>query len=114
MRLIVWTKDENITDDTFKDGDIWQVYPDSWIPGAMETKRWLVVQIDDYVGSQEELVAPEYSVGPGNEAIIRRMRKYRLDYAPRLTPDELIAVKDSQADVPVVVGRFVTRDIVRK
>ena len=36
MRLIVYVKDEGITDDTYKDGDIFQIHEDSWEPGEKE------------------------------------------------------------------------------
>ena len=52
MRLAVWTRNEGITDQEFKDGDIFRVEPDSWIPGGMETKRWLVVQTPDFGGQR--------------------------------------------------------------
>ena len=114
MILSVWVRNEGITDGEFKDGDIFQAHPDTFVPEGNVLKRWLCVQTPDYGGSFDELVAPEYGVGPGNEAVIRRMRKYRLDYAPKLTPDELTAARDPNVSVPLITGRFTLNDIVRK
>lgn len=115
MRLMVYTRDEGITDDTFKDGDIFSLHDDLWVPGEKEKQRWLVVQIDGSTGANdEELLASEYSVGPNNEPLIRRMRKYRLNYAPKLTPEELVAARDRETPVEVIVDRFIFADIVRK
>jgi hypothetical protein len=114
MKLLVWTRDEGVLDGDFRDGDIFQVHPDEWEPGTKETQRWLVVQMADEGLSHDELMASEYATGPGNDPVVRRMRKYRLDYAPKLSPEELEAAKDRSADVPPIAGRFTVRDIVRK
>lgn len=114
MKLMIWTRDEGITDDTFKDGDIFQVHEDTWVPGTLETQRWLVVKVDDYFGEMGELESSEYTVGPQNEPILRRLRKYRLNYVPKLTPEELTAARDPNTDLPVVEDRFSMTDIVRK
>lgn len=114
MFLTVWTKDEGITDQEFKDGDIFQVHDDDWTPGAREIERWLVVQVPNYGGDWSELTASEYGVGPGNEGVVRRMRKYRLAYAPKLDPEELAAARDRDLPVQPITGRFDLTDIVRK
>ena len=115
MKLMIYTRDEGITDDTFKDGDIFQIHDDSWEPWAKELQRWLVVQIAGSTGGNEsELLSSEYSVGPNNEPLIRRMRKYRLNYAPKLTPEELAAARDRDTTVEVIISRFTHSDIVRK
>jgi len=115
MRLMVYVNDEGITDDTFKDGDIFQVHDDSWEPGEKEKQRWLNVQIDGSTGADpDELVSPEYNVGPNNQPILRRMRKYRLNYAARLTPEQLIAARDRDVVTEVVIGVYTMGDIARK
>ncbi len=114
MKLMIWTRDEGFTDGEFRDGDIFQVWPDSWEPGAREKERFLVVQTPDFAGDWNELVASEYTAGPGAEPVIRRMRKYRLDYAAKLDTDELAAARDPEAPVDPIVGRFTLADIARK
>jgi hypothetical protein len=113
MRLLVWIRDEGVLDTNFRDGDIFQSWPDEWTPGSKETQRWLAVQIPEGL-DPAELVTSEYAVGPGEEPVVRRMRKYRLDYAPRLTPEELEAAKDPNVDVPLIEGRYSLVDVVRK
>jgi len=114
VHLIIWVNDEGITDQEFKDGDIFQVKDDSFAPGSMETKRWLVVKMEDYAGPWDELVSSEFGVGAGNDGVVRRMRKYRLNYAPKLTPEELIAAKDRDTHVDIITDRYTLTDIVRK
>jgi hypothetical protein len=114
MKLMLWTKDEGFTDGEFRDGDIFQVYSDEWEPGAKEKQRFLIVQMPDFAGDMGELVASEYTTGPGEEPIVRRMRKYRIDYAAKLDPEELAAAKDTLATVETIVGRFALSDIARK
>ena len=115
MRLLIWTRDQGPLDTHFKDGDIFQVHPDDWEPGAKEIQRWLCVEIpDDPTLDPDELQSAEYATGPGGEPVVRRMRKYRFDYAPMLTPDELAAARDPMAEVPVIQGRYTKAHIVRK
>lgn len=114
MRIMIWVGDEGPTDLDLRDGDIWQVHPDTWVPGTMETKKWLVVQTDDYGGDWAELVEPEFSVGQPNP-VIRHARKYFVPYWLRLTPEELALVRDKTADFPVVANEtFGVWDITRK
>lgn len=115
MRLMIWVGDEGPTDNDLKDGDIFSVHADSWVPGTEELKKFLVIQTSEYQGTQDELVEPQYATGPSaDEPDIRYMRKYRVDYWKRLTADELVAVRDPNVSVPVMVDRFSLGDIVRK
>lgn len=115
MRLKIYINDEGITDDTFKDGDIFSIHDDTWEPGEKDKKRFLCVQIDGSTGgSENELLSSEFTVGPDNTPIIRRLRKYRLHYAPKLTPEELEAVRDREATVELMTGVFSQSDLVRK
>jgi hypothetical protein len=114
MKLMLWTKDEGFTDGEFRDGDIFQVWPDDWEPGNKEKQRFLIVQMPDFAGDQQELVSSEYTTGPGEEPIIRRMRKYRVDYAAKLDPEQLAAAKDPAQTVEPIVGVFGLADIARK
>ena len=114
MKLMLWARDEGFTDSEFRDGDIFQVYPDEWEPGTKEKQRFLIVQMPDFAGDLEELVKSEYTVGAGAEPVMRRMRAYRVDYASKLDPEELAAAKDPLATVETIVGRFALSDIARK
>lgn len=114
MKLMIWTRDEGFTDGEFRDGDIFQVWPDTWEPGAKEKQRFLVIQVPDFAGDWNELVASEYGVGAGSEPEIRRMRKYRVDYAAKLDPEEVAAAKDALQTVEPIMGRFALSDIARK
>ena len=113
MRLMLWVGDEGPTDLDLKDGDIWAVQPDSWEPGALELKRWFVIQLPEYGGDQTELVKPEYTVG-AESPVQRHARKYHVNYWVRLVPEEIAAVRDPEVSVPVMAGRFDLFDIVRK
>lgn len=116
MRLMLWVGDEGPTDYDFKDGDVWAVKPDSWVPSELETKKWLVVQVPEYGGQQDELTEPEYGAGtqPNGMPVQRHARKYCVRYWEHLTPQELAAARDKEVAVPVMPDRFGLFDIVRK
>lgn len=114
MKLMLWTRDEGFTDGEFRDGDIFQVQPDEWEPGAKEKQRFLIVQVPDFAGDWEELVKSEYTTGPGAEPVVRRMRAYRVDWRSKMDPDEIAAAVDPQQTVEPIAGRFVLADIARK
>lgn len=114
MILMLQTRTEGVTDDVFKDGDIVRALDDSYVPGTKELMRFFLVKVPDLQTSFAELESSEYTVGPMNEPILRRMRKYRVDYATKLTAEELASVKDINVSVPVMEGRFTLEDIIRK
>ena len=113
MRLMIWTGDEGPTDLDLKDGDVWEVKPDSWVPGTQEAKKWLNVQMAEYGGDQSELVQPEYAVG-SPDPVIRHARKYYIPYWLKLTPEELALARDKNATKDVMLDRFDVWDITRK
>lgn len=114
MYLMLYVGDEGFTDLDLRDGDIFAVHPDDWVPGNKEKQRYLVVQTPDYTGPWDELVKSEYMQGPGEEPVIRRQRAYRVDYAPKLDAEELAAARDRNATVEPLIGRFTLADIARK
>ena len=114
MKLMLWTRDEGFADNEFRDGDIFQVHPDTWEPGAKEKQRWLIVQVTDWAGEWAELVKSEYTVGAGAEPVMRRMRAYRVDYVGKLDTEELAAARNPSVTVEPIVGRFTLGDISRK
>lgn len=116
MRLMIWVGDEGPTDYDLKDGDVWDVKPDTWTPSTLETQKWLIVQTDEYGGTQSELIEPEYGSGvrPNGMPVIRHARKYSVPYWNKLIPEEITAVRDPAVVVPVMVGRFGLFDIARK
>lgn len=115
MKLQLYVGDEGFTDLDLRDGDIFAVHDDAWEPGAKERQRYLIVQVPDYGGPWDEMVKSEYMQGVGEEPVIRRMRAYRVDYAPRLDAEELAAARDRNVAVdPIAAGRFTLADIARK
>lgn len=115
MRLMIWVGDEGPTDLDLKDGDIWNVYPNTWTPGSEELSRWLIAEMEEYGGDQTELTRPEYTQGPSpEEPVIRHMRKYYVPYWTKLTPTQLQTVRSKTTQTPVVTGVFTLDDIVRK
>lgn len=115
MRLQIWVGDEGPTDLDLKDGDIFAVHPNSWVPGTQELIKYLIVETAEYGGVQAELVKPEYNVG-SPDPVIRHARKYFVPYWLTLTPDELAIVRNKDTgSFPVVTGdRFTVWDITRK
>lgn len=114
MRLMIYLGDEGPTDLDFKDGDVWAVQPNSWTPGALEAKKWLIIEMEEYGGEQTELVQPEYSVGVP-EPVQRHARKYYVPYWIKAgDPGELAMWRDKDATKPIITGRFNVFDIVRK
>ena len=115
MRLMIWVGDEGPTDLDLKDGDIWEVKDNAWVPGALELKKWLVVEVPEYGGDKTELVQPEYTTGPSpSEPVQRHARKYFVAYWEKLVPEEVAAVRDPEVSVPIMAGRFGLFDIGRK
>jgi hypothetical protein len=116
MRLMIWVGDEGPTDYDFKDGDVWNVQPNSWTPSTTELKKWLIAELPEYGGTQSELVEPEYGNGlqPNGMPVQRHARKYTVRYWEKLIPEELAAVRDPAVEVPVMTGRFGLFDIERK
>lgn len=113
MRLMIWIGDEGPTDLDLRDGDIWAVRDNAWVPGALELKKWLVVEVPEYGGDQAELVAPEYAVG-APDPVVRHARKYQVRYWEKLIPEEIAAARDPEVSVPIMAGRFDLFDITRK
>ena len=113
MRLMIWIGDEGPTDLDLKDGDIWGVRDNAWVPGTLETKRYLIIETEEYGGQQSELTTAEYTVG-ATDPVQRHARKYQVRYWEKLTPEELVTVRDKEADFPILAGRFDIWDIVRK
>lgn len=117
MRLMIWVGDEGPTDLDLKDGDIWGVRSDTWVPGTMELKKWLILQLPEYGGDQDELTAAEYTVGASPDSpVVRHARKYCVRYWEELTPDELAIVRDPNQSFAILndPDRFDLWDIVRK
>jgi len=116
MRLMIWVGDEGPTDYDYKDGDVWEVKPNSWTPSSLELKKWLVVEVPEYGGTQSELTQPEYGPGtqPNGMPVQRHARKYAVRYWEKLIPQEIADVLNPDVEVPVMVGRFGLFDIVRK
>lgn len=116
MRLMIYVGDEGPTDYDFKDGDVWGVQPNSWTPSVLETQKWLIVEMEEYGGTQSELIEPEYGNGlqPNGMPVQRHARKYAVRYWEKLIPSEIVAVRDPETVVPVMPGRFGLFDIVRK
>lgn len=93
MRLQIHIGDEGPTDLDLKDGDIEFLHPNSWTPGTEELKKWLIVELPEYGGTQSELTEPEWAVG-SPDAVIRRARKYYVPYWLLLTQDDIATVRD--------------------
>lgn len=114
MRLMIWTGDEGPTDLDLKDGDVWAVHLDTWVPGTQEAKKWLNVQMEEYGGDQNELSQPEYSVVLPSGPVQRHARKYFIPYWEKLTPEELALVRNKELTKEVMIGKFNVWDITRK
>lgn len=135
MILWIWTRNDatGLLDDEFRDGDIFQTKPDSFEPsiGVQEKKSFLIVKIPDppnlaVVG--EDLVRPEYAAGPSpDETVIRRQRRYRLDWRAKFNAEEIALVESAASVLPdgatggggsvtsgVVSSLFTITDFIRK
>lgn len=115
MRLLIKVGDEGPTDYDLRDGDILEVRSNSVAFGAEELKKFLCVEMEEYGGTQGELVEPEYGSGtqPGGFPVYRNARKYYLPYWEKLLPDELAQVRDPAVSFPAST-KFGLFDITRK
>lgn len=114
MKLMVWKQNEGPTDEEFKQGDIFQVKPDTWTPGTEEDLKWLIVQMPNFGGSWSELTASEFTVGESTqENVLLRMRKYYLSFDV-LTPSQRSKLLDPTVHTPMVTNVWGLNDILRR
>ena len=113
MRLMIWVGDEGPTDLDLKDGDVWAVNPNTWVPGVEELKKWLCVEMPEYGGDQSELITAEYAVG-SPDPVQRHARKYYIAYWEKLTPEQLVVIRDKTQSFALLAGVFGVFDIKRK
>jgi hypothetical protein len=118
MFVFLWVGDEGPTDIDLKDGDIFRVERETWqdppipfVPSSAEKKGFLILKMDEYQNSLSELVEPE----PGAGGIgTRHMRKYRIPYWLKLTPDQLSNARNKTVEVEPIENTFDVWDIERK
>jgi len=115
MRFMVWTHDDGITDMDFRDGDIFHAgLATEWTPSELETSRYLCIEIQGVQAGISELLSSEFAPGPGNDNVIRRIRKYRVNYINKFSEEELAVIRDPEQVFPMVTDRFNQSDIIRK
>ncbi len=136
MLIWIFPRDDEsgLLDDEFRDGDVLQTKPDTFEPsiGNQEKKSFLIVKIPDppnMAKFESELVQPEYSPGatPDDDHVIRRKRKYRIDWRVKFTEQEIGLVEDANDQLPdgvtaqggtvttgVLSGLFEVKDFRRK
>ena len=113
MRLTVWKINEGPTDGEFKAGDIFGVHDNTYVPGSSMTK-WLCVEVEEYGGSRDELMASDYAVGATpDENVVLNVRKYYLDFS-KLNTGEQDKWLNPATLSPVIIGRFTLDDIKRR
>ncbi len=114
MRLMIHLGDDGPTDLDLKDGDIFAVKDDAWIPGTLEAKKWLILETENYGQDWSELVKPEYEVG-SPDPVQRHARAYYVPYWLKASgPDELTQWRDETLTKAIITGRFNLFDITRK
>lgn len=115
MRLMCWKQNEGPTDAEFKRGDIFQVHPNTWTPGTEETRVWLVVEVPNYGGDLNELVAGDFTVGSSPEEVVPlHLRKYYIDFDAVLNAGEKDKWLDPKTQAPIITGRFTLDHILRR
>ena len=123
-----------ILDDEMKDGDPLEVFPDSYEAslGVQDKKSYLCLKIPDppnYEAVAEAFVQADYAPNPNvpEGVVIRRMRKYWLNWRSAFTAEEVAVIEDSSATLTdgelasggtvtagVVSGKFDYQDFNRK
>ncbi|WP_455387613.1 hypothetical protein [Petrachloros mirabilis] len=135
MLLWIWTRNDEtgLLDNEFKDGDILLTKEDSFEAsiGLQEKKSWLIIKIPDppnMTTVAADLVLPEYAAGPTpDENVVRRKRRYRLDWSSRFTESEIALIQNANDMLPdgttaqggtvaagVVSGLFTIEQFLRK
>lgn len=124
MLLWIWTRDDEsgLLDDEFRDGDVLQTKPDSFelSIGTQEKKSYLIIKIPDppnIAKFMAELVVSEYSPGQtsGEENVVRRRRKFTLDWRTAFIAEEIATIEDANAVLPdgtLASGGTVTAGVV--
>jgi len=115
MIVVFWTRTQGPGDTHYKDGDIYKAYEDNDIDlGEATYKRWGTAQIDDWGYSPAELTLSDYNIGADGNPVVYQMRQLKINYVPKLTPEQLESVRDPEVTTPTFVGVFSVADIVRK
>lgn len=135
MLLWIFTRNDEtgLLDDEFRDGDILQTQADALEPtiGSQDKKSYLIVKIPDPANLAKvtaDIVLPEYVSGPTPDAnVVRRKRRYRLDWRTKFSQEEIALIEDANDLLPdgttagggtvtsgVVAGLFAITDFVRK
>jgi len=121
MLLQLYVRNDGISDEDLRDGDIFATKTDAGeaILGDQEKKSYLFVKLPDPANVADlllELVKSEYAPGPGEFNEIRRMRKYRVDWRPKFTSEEIAIIEDATQifGTGVVENRFTIGDVSRK
>jgi hypothetical protein len=97
-----------------KKGDIAEVHEEGWGTGAVQD--YMVVDLDNILAiDPNQLMESEYIVGTtGNDNVLRRQRKYKLDLDAKCSPAELASLALGGQPGTDYLERFMLSDIVRK
>ena len=119
MILQVYVRDDEtgLLDGEFRDGDVLQTLNDGHVPGGIEAKTFLFIQVPDPPNAQaveENLVKPEPMPG-GDPQDMRHARRYGLNWRAKFTALEVATIEDQTttlAEGPLVSGGTVTNGVV--
>jgi hypothetical protein len=135
MLCQIWVRNEGsgFLDHEARDGDVLLTFLDSFEPslGTQDKKSFLIVKIPDPPNMQavrDALVESEFALGPSaDEVVMRRNRKYRINWRGFFTASEIAVIEDSNAMLAdgqlssggtvtsgVVSGKFTIADFIRK
>lgn len=133
LQILVRDEGSGFLDHEGRDGDPLIVHLDSFEPslGVQDKKSFLIVKIPDPPNLESVKAAlgeSEFAQGPSaEEVVVRRFRKYAVNWRSKFTQDEIDIIEDSNAMLPdgalssggtvtsgVVSGKFTVLDFLRK
>lgn len=133
IQVLVRDEGSGFLDHEGRDGDPLQTFLDSFEPnlGTSDKRSFLVIKIPDppnMVAVRSALGEEEYAPGPSaEEVVVRRKRKYRINWRGAFTAEEIVIIEDSVAMLPdgqlssggtvvsgVVSDKFTIADFIRK
>jgi len=98
----------------YGNGDIIECEPSGFQWGGQDLCVNLVVEIpEDLTAVERKTNAAKFYL-PGDEGgVIQKQRLYKIDYAVKVTDDELKEIWDKTKKCKIITGKFVKSDIVR-
>ena len=106
-----------ILPDEARSGDCLLTYPDTFVPGDVESKTFLWLKIPDPPNKNAVTAAvtdSEYEADGSGSDRVKRFRKFYINWAQRFTAAEIALITDPTVAFGVIEGKFTYLDFRQK